>query len=472
MTERHLGAAVAPRELLEPLRELRAELGIPEEFSAQALAEAEAASRRPPVGTDRTAIPFVTIDPPGSLDLDQAVHLESHGVGFRVRYAIAAVGRVVEPGTALEAEVHARGVTVYGPGHSFPLHPRVLSAGAASLLPEVVRSAYLWTMDLDSDGLPTRTTVELARVRSVARLTYAEVQRAIDSDSAGGFAALFHRIGRLRQQIEADRGGVSLDIPEQIVERADGYRLSFRGTTPAEGYNAQISLLTGMEAARLMRAAGIGVFRTLPEAEARDVARLRRCARALKLSWPSSMGYPEFVRSLDSSRAAHAAFLDQATTLFRGAGYRVFDDGAPPDPAPHAAINAEYAHVTAPLRRLVDRFGLEICLAHAAGTDVPEHIRAGLAGLPRAMATATQRANAYERGALNVMEALVLKDHVGEIFTGVVVDVENHERGTVLVEHPAVEAVVYGADLPIGEAVRVRLVEADPASRTVRFELS
>ena len=181
MTQRNLNAAVAPDDLLVPLRELRAELEIPEGFSPQAEADAAAAARRPQPGEDRIAIPFITIDPPGSMDLDQAVHLEARGTGTRVRYAIAAVGRLVEPGSALDAEIRARGVTVYGPGHSFPLHPRVLSADAASLLPGAVRSAYVWTIDLDDAGAPVAARVELARVRSVARFTYAEVQAALDA---------------------------------------------------------------------------------------------------------------------------------------------------------------------------------------------------------------------------------------------------------------------------------------------------
>lgn len=485
MTQRNLNAAVAPDDLLVPLRELRAELEIPEGFSPQAEADAAAAARRPQPGEDRTAIPFITIDPPGSMDLDQAVHLEARGTGTRVRYAIAAVGRLVEPGSALDAEIRARGVTVYGPGHSFPLHPRVLSADAASLLPGAVRSAYVWTIDLDDAGAPVAARVELARVRSVARFTYAEVQAALDAGTElpgapADFPQLFERVGLARQGIERQRGGVSLDIPEQIVERDEsgGYRLDFRATLPAEGYNAQISLLTGMEAARLMREAGIGVFRTLPDAQDRDVKRLRRCARALELTWPGSMDYPDFVRSLDSALPTHAAFLDQATTLFRGAGYEVFDGAAPEAPLPHGAIAAEYAHVTAPLRRLVDRFGLEICLAHSEGTEVPEHVRAALPSLPETMATATRRANAYERGAVDVMEALVLAPYVGREFAAVVVDVDDRprrnggQRGTVMVEDPAVEAWVYGEDLPIGEEVRVRLVEATPATRIVRFELA
>ncbi|MEK8226128.1 hypothetical protein NKG05_08695 [Oerskovia sp. M15] len=53
-----------------------------------------------------------------------------------------------------------------------------------------------------------------------------------------------------------------------------------------------------------------------------------------------------------------------------------------PDDVAHAAIAAEYAHVTAPLRRLVDRYGTEICLALSAGDEVPAWVRDALPGCP------------------------------------------------------------------------------------------
>ena len=110
----------------------------------------------------------MTIDPPGSLDLDQAIHVERRGDGHRVSYAIADVGSFVEPGSALDAEAHARAVTVYAPDAKAPLHPVVLSEGAASLLPGQWRPAALWTIDLDSGGEPVSTVVE-RRLRAERR---------------------------------------------------------------------------------------------------------------------------------------------------------------------------------------------------------------------------------------------------------------------------------------------------------------
>src|SRR3954464_10147678 len=106
---------VAPAEALrEGFAAIRREAGVPLAFPDDVRAEAEAAAARRRDGM-RVDVPFVTIDPPGSRDLDQALHIERRGDGHRVRYAIADVGAFVAAGGALDRDTHARGVTVYAP---------------------------------------------------------------------------------------------------------------------------------------------------------------------------------------------------------------------------------------------------------------------------------------------------------------------------------------------------------------------
>src|SRR4051794_36153858 len=251
---------------------------------------------------DQTDIPFVTIDPPSSMDLDQAVHLERDGEGYVVHYAIADVTAFVSPGDPVDLEANKRGMTLYGADSKVPLHPPSLSEGAASLLPDQVCPALLWTIKVDATGEGTDVHVERARVRSVAKLDYAGVQRAIDDGTGDQSLALLKEVGELRLAREAARGGVSLPLPEQEVS-IDGehWRLEFRAQLPTERWNAQISLLTGMAAASLMVYARVGLLRTLPPPDQRDGQRLHRTARGLDIDWPAEMLYPDFVRSLDSS---------------------------------------------------------------------------------------------------------------------------------------------------------------------------
>ncbi|MCQ4207224.1 RNB domain-containing ribonuclease [Streptomyces longispororuber] len=478
MPRRHLrvtGAAQVP--LGAVLRDLRTKLDVPGEFPAEVLAEAERVAAAPPRLPDRdeTAVPFFTIDPPTSTDLDQAMHLSRRpGGGYRVRYAIADVAAYVTPGGALDAEAHRRVTTLYFPDEKVPLHPAVLSEGAASLLPDQTCPAVLWTIDLDADGRPETTDVVRALVRSRAKLDYEGVQKAIDDGTAEEPVALLRDIGLLRERLEVERGGISLDVPEQEIVASDGtYELAYRAPLPADAWNAQVSLLTGMAAAELMLTAGTGILRTLPAAPDGAVGRLRRTAKALRIEWPHHVPYSDLVRSLDPHVPHHAAFLQECTTLLRGAGYTAFSGGETPELATHAAVAAPYTHCTAPLRRLVDRYASELCLAACAGQDPPDWVLTALPGLPKEMAEGTRRANSVERESVDVVEAALLRHRVGEMFDAVVVDVKEREPavGTVQLAEPAVVARIEGGAtaLPLGERLRVRLTQADPGSAKVLF---
>ncbi|MFD8827183.1 RNB domain-containing ribonuclease [Streptomyces sp. NPDC059605] len=477
MPRRHLRmTGPADTSLGAALRGLRTELDLPDGFPPDVLAEAARAAGDPAVRAheDATDLPFFTIDPPGATDLDQAMHLERRRHGYRVHYAIADVAAFVRPGGALDTEAHRRVTTLYFPDGKVPLHPTTLSEDAASLLPGGVRPAVLWRIDLDAEGAVVTTSVRRALVRSRARLDYAGVQRQIDTGTAEESPALLRDVGRLRQEQETARGGISLDVPEQeVVERHGTYGLAYRAPLPTEAWNAQISLLTGMAAAHLMKETGTGILRTLPVAPDGAVARLRRSAEALRIDWPHHVPYARLVRSLDPRRGDHAAFLQECTTLLRGAGYTVFEHGELPVPAVHAAVADLYTHCTAPLRRLVDRYAAELCLAADADRNPPEWVLAALPGLPKEMAGGTARANTVERECVDLVEAALLKDRVGEVFDGYVVDVKDQEPtvGTVHVVDPAVVARIDGGDtkLPLGERLRVRLDRADPGSAKVLF---
>lgn len=464
--------------LTQGVRAVETEMRLDIEFPADVLSEAEVAAANPRMpDQDRTDIPLVTIDPPGSKDLDQALHIERHGSGFRIWYAIADVAAFVEPGGTIDVEAHVRGETLYAPDHRIPLYPPVLSEGEASLLPGKVRPALLWTIVLDGSGEATKVDVARARVRSRERFDYETVQTRLGDGSADEVFQLLEKVGRLRLKREAERGGVSLPLPEQeVVVAPEGWSLRYRALLPVEQWNAQISLLTGMGCAEIMLYGEVGIVRTLPAAPHSAIARLRRTAAALHLDWRAELDYPGFVRSLDPNTAAGAAMLAACTTLLRGARYVAFEGGVP-DHIEHAAMASEYAHTTAPLRRLVDRYSGEIAVALCADKQVPDWVRARLRDLPSTMAAADQRSHQFDGAVLALVEAGTLAARVGELFTGVVTEVDDDEpaHGSVMLADPAVEARLGAPDgrpLPLGDQVSVRLVEADPTRRVVRFELA
>ncbi len=451
---------------------LRRELELPERFPPAAQAEADRVAAGPPPlpGTDHTALTLVTIDPPTSMDLDQAMCLARRpGGGYRVHYAIADVAAYVPARGALADETWRRGETVYLPDGNVPLHPRTLSEGAASLLPDQIRAAVVWTIDLDATGDTVAVDVTRAAVRSRAKLNYAGVQADAGRGTLPEPIALLPEIGALLVERGLVRGAVNLPIPEQEIEpTGGGWRLVLRPPHPVENFNAQISLLTGMAAGRIMLDGKVGLLRTMPPPPPGALASLRAAAEALRIAWPDGAGAGRVIASVDPADPRGAAFLDHAAELMRGAGYTAFDGSVPEHPE-QAAVAAPYAHVTAPLRRLADRYATEVCLALVAGTPVPDWARAALPKLPEVMAASGQRAGTATRAAIDLTEAVLLEHRVGEEFPAAVLDVEE-DRAVVALDDPAVRARCAGAGLAAGTRIRARLTVADPKQRRVLFE--
>ncbi len=437
------------------------EVGVPDSFPEEVIREAEAV-RAQPGARERVEFPFATVDPPGSHDLDQAMHIERAGAGYRVSYAIADVGALVTAGTPIDIEAHARGVTVYAPEAKVPLYPLPLSEGSGSLLPGEWRPAVVWTIDLDERGAQGAVDVSRAEVRSVAQHTY--------DDLPADLAGLLAEVGELRAGLERDRGGVSLRLPEQEVvpDGAGGWTTRYRAPAASEDHNAQISLLTGMAAAGLMLKAGVGILRTQEAPDDRSLGRFRLQVAALGGEWPVGMGYPEFIRSLDPADPRGASLLQEAAGIGRGARYVAFDGDPPAAVADrfHFSIAADYAHATAPLRRLQDRYVSECCIAAVAGTEPPGWVRDGLGALPDLMQVADRRAAAVEHGVVDLVESMILAGREGESFDAFVID-----HDTLQLVEPAVKTRVEGPCPEPGVRVRARLAAADVERRTVAFEV-
>jgi exoribonuclease R len=469
-------------QLAASLAALRTELELPGAYPSEAEDEAREAVQKlelPP--RSLVDVPFVTIDPATSTDLDQALFIERTDAGYKVLYAIADVPSFVAPGGALDAETRRRGQTFYAPDGRIPLHPEVISEQAGSLLAEQDCSAFVWDFELDRDAELVSTSVARATVRSRAKLSYKGAQEQIDSGDAPEVLRLLKEVGLKRVDLERKRGGASLNMPEQeIVQVTDGdYRIVAAPSLPIEDWNAQISLMTGMAAAQLMLDGKVGILRTMPAPDERSLLHFKRQTQALGKPWDGEVTYGEYLRTLDATDPKQLAILHSAGTLFRGAGYTPFD-GEVPEDVIQSAIGAPYAHTTAPLRRLIDRFVLVICEALSNGREIPAWAREALPGLPEIMAASDSLAGRLERMALDTVEAALVANHVGQEFDAVVISGSkpsngngngNGPYGTVQVAEPAVTARCDG-ELESGTQVRVRLVKADIASREIRFALA
>ncbi len=457
--------------------DVRRELEVPASFPPEVLAEAAAAAAASPRpdATDATDLPLVTIDPPGSMDLDQAMHVERLGPGYRVYYAIADVAAFVSPGRRVDAEAHVRGVTLYSPDQRTPLHPPVLGEGAASLLPDRDRPAVLWTIDLDADG-ERRSAVDVRRDRrpSRARLDYAEVQRRSTRAARAPEplrAAARGRPAARRQLRAATAARISLPVPEQEVDAAagGGYRLNVPRAAARRGLErADLPAHRHGRRRDHARSAGIGVLRTLPPPDEGAVAiaaaqrgrpRRRRGRRRCR--------YQDFcARAVDPACRRTRRCSNTATSLLRGAGYTAFDGARAR--AGRCTVRSPPRTRTRPRRCAGSSTGTSARSASrsCAGREVPAWVRTALPLLPAVMATADRRAHALERAMRRRWSRRwCWRRRSGETFAAVVVGRRPARSGTVQLADPAVRARCDGRRLPLGERIDVRLVEADPVTR-------
>ncbi len=493
-------------------RTIAEEFELPEHFPEDVHAEAlHATDRYADQRRDLLDVPFVTIDPAGSMDLDQAVNIQDAPGGsgggadpaggaarWRVRYAIADVAAFVDPAGALMAESLQRGQTMYLPDEPTRLHPAELSEGSASLLPDQTRPAVVWDILLHADGEVAECTVYRALIRSVKRFDYTEVEADMKRGTLHPAIAQLPEVGRARQSSDLRRKAINLRLPSISVERTESddgterYVLDIDERLEMNDFNSELSLLAGMCAGEMMVRAGVGILRTLPPAGDKEIAAFDNGARALGFD-RSGRSIGELLADIDASTPRGMALMRDAQTLLRGAGYQHFGlvngnaeadaepagadgagsagsagEAADAEPSIHAGIGGHYAHVTAPLRRLVDRFATEVCLAIANSQPIPEWVTANVDQVLSTMKSSGQTASAVDRACLNLTEAVVLQPWVGQNFNATVLHSDGADKAKILVEQPPILTTCVGGP-DEASTVKVTLVIAEPAARKVRF---
>ncbi len=299
-----------------------------------------------------TDIPYVTLDPATSTDLDQAFHLTRDGDEIVLSYALADLTPFVPIGGLVETEAWQRGVTIYG-FNKIPLYPPVISQRAASLLPDGPRPAVQVNVSINSAGDLRLRSIERIVCASRAKLAYSTV----DLKSIPYLEPFAQRMWLS----ESRRGSVRFEFPQQEIVADDaapgGVRLELRSPAYSEIVNSSLSLAVNMALGELMLQAQAGLFRVMDKPAERALERLRREAHALRIPWAENETLLDVQRRLDPTNVVHQRFL----LLVRRAGGRASYATYTPDKLPwHAAIGATYAHATAPMRRLADRYVLDL----------------------------------------------------------------------------------------------------------------
>jgi len=373
---------------LDPRVRLRAvltEAGIDDDYPPEVDAQVERLRQAPGIDADdiedRTALPFVTVDGPGTRDLDQALYVERRGDGFGVQYAIADAAWFVPVMTPLFDESLRRGSSFYLPGESVPMLPRALSEGLVSLGPNADRRAMVFDMTVDAAGECTETRIVRARIRSRHQLTFDHVEAVLTGHGEHPVRdpalveslRCFREVGTLRAHAAAARGVVPYRRNEVRVKLlGSGQQAKLTAVeiarTRTEADNAQLSLLCNAEGARYLRdhvGAGFAaqpIYKVHPPPQDQALHQLAERIDAVvdvhglppKWSWHRERdSLAEYVQSLpmDDEHARLASALSRQTILVNVRS--AFAEA----PAPHHGVGADvYGRFSAPMREVVGVF--------------------------------------------------------------------------------------------------------------------
>jgi len=160
---------------------------LPHEFSDAGIEEAKKVAKLP-LGEreDLTHLPIVAIDPADARDHDDAIWAApdddpGNKSGWKAIIAIADVSFYVRPGSELDREARRRGNSVYFPDRVVPMLPEELSAGICSLKEGEERAAMACHLQIASDGTVKSWRFTRAKVCLAANIAYEDAQAAIDA---------------------------------------------------------------------------------------------------------------------------------------------------------------------------------------------------------------------------------------------------------------------------------------------------
>ncbi|HVG82549.1 MAG TPA: ribonuclease R [Methylomirabilota bacterium] len=476
---------------------------IPIEFPAAAIAQAEAA-RPVPLGdrTDLRDIPLVTIDGADARDFDDAVWAEpdpdpQNAGGWHLLVAIADVAHYVRPGDALDLEARRRGNSVYFPDRVVPMLPENLSNNLCSLRPNEDRACMAVHLWIDREGRKRRHRFVRGLMRSVARLTYEQVQAARDGAADEVTGSLLAPVitplyGAYEALAEARRrrGTLELDLPERrVIMGSDGRieRIEARARFDSHRLIEEFMILANVAAAETLEdRRQPAMYRVHDAPDPAKIEALREFLQTIELSLAKGQVIrPKmFTRLLE--QAARTPYAEMVNELvLRSQAQAVYS----PDNLGHFGLAlARYAHFTSPIRRYSDLLvhrGLITGLKLGEG-GLPPEAEEEFEEIGAQISTTERRAAAAERDALDRYTAAYLADRVGQVLPGRISGVTRFGLFVTLVDSGAdglVPISTLGGDFwdhdesrhalvgrrsgeryQLGERVMVRLVEAEVAT--------
>ena len=424
----YLGEGDAPETETEAVI---AKYGLRAAFPEEVLKEAEAIPLAIPEEElkrreDFRNLRVFTIDGVDAKDFDDAIHIERLPKGFRVGIHIADVAHYVKEGSLLDQEAFQRGTSVYLPGRVLPMLPERLSNGVCSLKPQEDRLVLSVLVDLSEDLRVKRVRFAEGVIRSVARLTYPEVEAFAEGSGlpeehaflAEDLSLLLELTQRMRAK-RMEQGALDFSFPEVKVEVEEGaLHLLPQAEPKARSLIEELMLLANRLVAEYLVRRGLpALYRVHEEPLEEAYGKLRLALARLGYTLPEGVSSRALQRVLleAKGRPEEPVVANLVLRSLRLARYAAENLG-------HFGLAMEhYLHFTSPIRRypdLVVHRVLKAALRRALTERRKERWLMELPAVAEHASEMERKAEAAERELTKYYMARWAEMHLGERFRG------------------------------------------------------
>lgn len=486
---------------------------IPEEFPMRVLTQAEKCPEEVIPNDyngrlDLKSWQMVTIDGDDAKDLDDAVSVTKAGDTWTLGVHIADVSNYVQENSALDREALKRGTSVYLPDRVIPMLPKRLSNGICSLNEGQERLALSCIMTIDEKGRMIGHQIAETVIRVDRRMTYTAVNAILTEPEAHPelmeeyheLVPMFRQMQELSALIRScrkERGAIDFEFPEsKVILDADGTPVEIRPypSNVATRMIEDFMLMANETVAEEYCTRKIPfLYRThdKPDGDRMEATLTLIREQGIPVEKRSHEITPGEVQKILNSISGTPEEPLISRLLLRSMARAIYT----PECSGHFGLAASYyCHFTSPIRRYPD-----LQIHRIIKDDLRGRLEKGgrigkyssiLQHVAEQSSAMEQRAAEAEREAVKLKKAEYMLEHVGEEYDGVIsgvtgwgfyVELPNTVEGLVHImtlkddyynfdeENYRLVGERHGRVFRLGEPVRVRVRNAEPANRTIDF---
>lgn len=373
-----------------------------------------------------------TIDPVDAKDFDDAISLKKISDGkYEVGIHIADVSHYVKEKTSMDTEARKRGFSVYLVDRTIPMLPEILSNDICSLNPMEEKLSFSSVFTMDMNGNISEKWFGKTVIKSSKRFSYEEAQEILNAKSGEHYEALntLNTIAKKMRDEKSKKGAIDFeqdDVKFELDKNGKPLRIFIKERLETHKLVEEFMLLANKEVAEFifkankkMRKDDPFIYRIHDVPDREKIAQLSIFLKALGYEMELKENNLtakdlQMLFKLIEGKAEESMIKTAAIRSMSKAVYSTRNIG-------HFGLAFEYyTHFTSPIRRYADLLVHRLLEKHLQDKSIPKHEWNLYEKIAMETTEKEISASEAERNSKKYKQVEYMKDHIGEVFEGII----------------------------------------------------